>query len=252
MVIAVETRGEVTGAFHNFRQHAGKRPPMKEKTMNSSGVVMKILPQPVTRTQSAPVTLSDQESRNATSGGENEKSEFKKNNPKLSPSLSQSPRRPTSIKQPISDISAPNDLGCKVTGGPCLSPFEHSIITNVPPLLGKTTQKSMRTALQLAERSQSMDFTSHSLPASGCKWARRALRDENVGADSSRAPKRVCSGESKENIAELKGEGNKISIPAVVGGTVKVGVISLRTASALASQGNGSGKKKSRAGLRLL
>ena len=236
--MAAKRRGEEPGVA--FKEETDQRTNLKGKSVSSSSVIMKKLPQRLTSTQSAPIPRTI--ALDAESGEEeDEASASKENNPALSPlSISlQSPRRPSLLKRPLSDLPCPTEDELDQTS---ISPSEQNVVNNV---------------------SQSSSEVSTSVAGPGAHYAGRSLRDASTNAtvamqsdiENGRSAKRICSDEAKENVVagystEPPSKPSSIKLSSV---PTKVQSASARKASATGSLGAGGGKgAKARIGLRRL
>lgn len=252
-VLAAKKRGEEPG--NTILEHAEQRPTMKGKSASSSSVIMKKLSQRITSTQSAPQSLQlAQEDEN--SGSENdEKSGSKENDPMLSPAPvpAQMPRRPMLAKRPLSDLPIPSEIDNESIEAPCISPSEQNVVNNMASTPAHATVENTRKAPQLAERSQSVNLTGRGLQDTDANGSTAVCFEERAIDDTLRPAKRVCSEESKENVAEGPSLGKLPERPLpVVSRSSKAGMSAQRKASAPGSLGAGSLKGKSRVGLRRL
>ena len=158
---------------------------------------MKRLPQRLAATQSGPPsrTISlDAES----DGEEDEASASKENDPALSPQpiLTQSPRRPSLAKRPLSD------LPCSIEDGldqNCNSPSEQNIANNIFPSPAEASTSVTRPGLQPPERDQLANYTGRSLKDASTNGLVSLQQKVDVGG---RPAKRICSDETKENAVE--------------------------------------------------
>ena len=275
-VLEAKRRGEAAGT--ELRDEMISRPKMSGKAVSSSTVVMKKLPSHLAsvqavstgRVQSAPTgqTISGHDIEETAADEDDEASASKENNPSLSPSpvtTPQSPRRPTLVKRPLSDLPTPiePDSDCEDVAG--LSPSERNIANNTPnlqpstfpPTPPATSIDHTRKLPTLAERRRSVNFTSRGLQDAGAEGlAIVPFEDKSSSDDGPPAAKRVCSGEGKENVSEGPGEVKPAATtmrPASANVVVTKAVAGiLRKAPTAGALGAGSAKGRPRVGLRRL
>lgn len=251
-VSAAKGRGEIPGTV--IREDKDQRPSLKGKSVSSSSVVMKKLPQRITSTQSAPVRPLAAQNTDESAGEDDEISASKENDPMLSPLPvpTQSPRRPTLAKRPLSDLPCPTESECDSADSPCMSSSEQNIVNNIP-LSIQTAPEVSHQGSQLAERNEMVNFTGRGLKEASMDGLVVIFDDERASSDDSRPAKRVCSDEGKENVAD----GPSVQKPSrplhISSMPSKPQFAPARKASAPGSLGAGSVKTgKGRVGLRRL
>jgi len=228
---------------------------MKGKSASSSRVIMKKLPQRIISTQSALVPRQvTQEEDGCASEEEDEDSASKENDPMLSPTPvpAQTPRRPTLVKRPLSDLPTPVEPDDECTEASCLSPSDQNVLNHTLPLPKYTAAVESCKVPQLAERSQSVNFTNCGLQDASPTGLAALPADDRARDDGTRPAKRICSDESKENLSAER----PLKLPERPQTTAnivsKAAAPAPRKASAPGSLGAGSAKGKARAGLRRL
>ncbi len=244
--LAARTRGDVPSAI---RDEIEQRPVMKSKTSSSSSVVMKKLPQRLTSTQSAPTYRPSIQQEEETGSEEDEKSASKENDPSLSPSpvATQSPRRPSFPKRPLSDLPCPMDPEDDSVDAPLLSHSEQNIANSMP---SPPAPEPSRKGAQLVERNAMVNFTGRGLQGSTNSSIPREPSKADLD-DIMRPAKRICSDEAKEN-APTGRSGSELPMPIHMSSVpAKVLSAGARKASAPGSLGGGKGGK-ARVGLRRL
>ncbi len=250
---AARRRGEEPGTI--VRDDADHRPAIKAKSTSSSGVVMKKLPHRLTSTQSVPVPQCElQDDRGSASEEEDEKSASKENDPMLSPSPvpAQNPRRPTLTKRPLSDLPTPMESDCEGSEA-CLSPSDRNILNNAVSVTADTVTDTFCNGPQLAERGHAVNFTGRGLQDATLNGLAALPSEEKATGDFVRPVKRLCSDESKENMAEERPVEKLPERPVpIVTNTSKMNTSTSRTVSAPSTLGVGSNKGKARVGLRRL
>lgn len=253
---AARRRGEVPGMV--TREETDPRPTLKGKSASASSVMMKKLPQRPIATHAPPPsrtmpleTESDIE--------EDEASASKENDPALSPQPipTQSPRRPTLAKRPLSDLPCPSE---DELDRDCISPSEQNIANNISQSVAEAATIVTRPASRLSERDQHVNSAVRSLKDTSTNGT-ASLRGEMDAAD--RPAKRICSDEAKENamaeygippVAKQYSSSSSSSLTTKLSDVpVKVQPAGVRKASAPGSLGAGGGKGvKARTGLRRL
>ncbi|MCJ1281634.1 hypothetical protein MMC26_000955 [Xylographa opegraphella] len=256
-VAAARSRGEETKPV-TAKQASRKRPHLA-------------LEDPIIPPQAVPDHDTDPSDDEATAS--------KENDPALSPSPVNppipSPRRPQLLKRPLSDLPTPTETDSDDEDEACtgMTSSEGNIAANTPNLSSNiarmaVSEQSM-TGTKLVERSRSFNFAARDRDESATGGLMiTPFEDQSAGADGGEEqegsyqppPKRVCSGEEKENITEA--QQTKPILPAkpataIAGPTTKVATAgSLRkVSSASGSSGGASGTRvmaKPRVGLRRL
>lgn len=252
--LAARRRGEESGT--SVPEDAEQRPTIKAKPSSSSSVVMKKLPQRITSTQPAPNPqrrMQDDES--SASEAEDEMSASKENDPTLSPLpvTAQSPRRPTLAKRHLSHLPTPIEPDCDSIEASCLSPSDQNIFNNKFHMINDPGLDTSCKVSQLAERSQAVNFAGRGVQGTATDAFAAIPLQEKTTDDGGRPAKRVCSDESKENVAaERRLENLPERSVAVINKTNKTETSAPRKASAPGSLGGGTSKGKARIGLRRL
>ena len=275
-VLEAKRRGEEAGTQIN--EEIVSRPKLSAKSASSSTVVMKKLPSHLTssqvasarRVQSAPMsqTTNGDVTENTKADEDDEASASKENDPSLSPSpvtTPISPKRPTLAKRPLSDLPTPieTDSDCEDLAGPSSS--ERNIANNTlhlptsasVPATMSTFADPTRKPSSLAERSRSVNFTSHGLQDAGAEGlAIVPFEDKSSSDDGAPAAKRICSGEGKENVSEgssdLKAATLMMKSTSASLAPTKAITGIVRKISVAGPLGSGSAKARPRIGLRRL
>ncbi len=250
--LAAQSRGEEPGAI--VAGNIERRPKMKYKSMTSSIVVMKNLPNRLPSTQLTPSPRQIVQEHDPTSE-DDENSECKENDPMLSPSpvpaLLQ--RRPTLAKRPLSDLPLPIEPHSDSSHAPLLSPSEQNIANGSASTSSNTKAGSSRKGSQLAEENTSRNTNGRRLQDVEINDKATQPLEDQIADDGPRPSKRVCSEEGKENASE----GHRyIRLPErplpVINGMSRECLSTPRKASAPGSTNVGVVKGKSRVGLRRL
>lgn len=249
-VMAAKRRRKTAGTVIGEDGEDGEQRPKMKGTAGSSlsNVEMRMLPEHVTSTHSAPTNPRQAiEDEGLASEDEDDKSASKENNslPASSPALGSSLRRASLAKRPLSDLPIVEPEH-EVIDAACSSPSEQNIVNNTNQLTNMDASISSRKGLQSAERSQSVNMTGRGLQET------RGNGMETVDLEG-RPSKRICSDSGKENTL-MTWEAVKLMekpLPAFSEAT-KTGVSASRNAPASSSSGTSSVKGKSRVGLRRL
>ena len=247
---AARRRGEEPGT--TFFEDVAQKSSITANSTSSSNVVLRKLPQRLTKIQPIPQCHNPDEEASASE--EDDESASKENDPTLSPSpvTPQVPRRPSLVKRPLSDLPTPTEIDPEATQGSCLSPSDQNILNN-------------KSASTLDTTSDMSCKRSHSPSSNANVSSSRGLQDANangLAAPSSNQPtdndydrpaKRTCSEESKENVAEVARPGlpSHKTVPDI-NNMSKSAVSASRQTSAPGSLGTGNAKGKARIGLRRL
>lgn len=252
--LAAKARGEDPGT--KTLGDTDQRPKLKGKAASSSSVVMKKLPQRMAIIPSPPILKPQiQNDDDSASEEDDEESASKENDPMLSPSApTQTPRKPTLVKCPLSDLPTPvepEDGDHSETT--CLSPSDQNIINNhVNPALTSTSSDPHK-ASRLAERSRDVNYTIRKFQGTDTNGSSVSLLNPKETDDTGRPAKRVCSDESKENLsAEHPSEILPQKTLSVFSSVTKAAILAPRMSSAPSSLGTGNAKGKARSGLRRL
>ena len=216
-----------------------------------------------------PTTTSISNENNAEEADQDEEaSECKENDPSLSPSpvTPPTPRKNILGKRPLSDLPTPtvpeDDDGDGADNRTDKDSSEKNIANNTPPSSAEqqpctitTAGESHRRSPKLVERSKALnsgrvrdDSTDASIITS--------FEDSNT-QDDAPAPKRICSGEGKENFTEVGGDktDKPAAMPKLAPALASVVPTSgaARQVSTASSSSGGSGRAaKPRIGLRRL
>lgn len=253
--LAAKARGEDPGT--KTLGDTDQRPTLKGKAASSSSVVMKKLPQRMAVIPSPPILKPQiQNDDDSASEEDNEESASKENDPMLSPSPvpTQTPRKPTFEKRPLSDLPTPVE---PEEGGhtetTCLSPPDQNIINNhVNPALTSTLSDPHK-ASQLTERSRDVNYTIRIFQGTDTNGSSVSLPNPKETDDTGRPAKRVCSDDSKENLsAEHPSKILPQKTSSVISSVTKAAILAPRMSSAPSSLGTGNAKGKARSGLRRL
>jgi len=186
---------------------------------------------------------------------EDEHSASKENDPMLSPSPvpAQPPRPPMLVKRPLSDLPTPIEPDDEFAEAACVSPSDQNVLNNTFQFPNDMASNEPCKAPPLAERSRAANFTGRGLQEASLNDLAALSVEGKARDDDTRAAKRICSDESKENISE---ERPSLELPERPQSTVsilsKTIAPVLRKTSAPGSLGAGSGKGKARVGLRRL
>ena len=230
--LAAKRRGEEAGKTVEDTPH---KPTMNAKPTSSSRVVMKRMPHRVMRVQSAHISqpsMTDLEC--SPSEEEDEKSASKENDPMLSPSPvpTQTPRRPSMVKRPLSDLSTTISLDCEPVGSSSLNSSDQNTLDCAIRAFSKAGP-------DLGERGENGSVA--------------LLADGMISDNEARLTKRVCHEDSKENIfsESLSKPFPERPLPRLLGDH-KVAPFVSSKASAPSSLGARSMKGKARVGLRRL
>ena len=248
--LSAKMRGEDPGT--TLPEDCLSRPFIKDKRTGLSSVIIKKLPQRIVSDQSVQNQHFKTQNADNSAIEEDGGSASKENDPALSPIpvIPPSPRRPTLIKRPLSDLPCPH--GPTETENPeCLSPSEQNVINNSSPEL---TRDPFYMGAQLAERNSLVNssFRHYSDTTSNHQTI---SNPESTDTENGRPFKRICSDEAKENAqagyAQVDGrseQGKALKLNGVPGVVKATG---LRKASAPSALG-GIKAGKARVGLRRL
>lgn len=204
-VLEAKRRGEVVGSA--ARDEREERPSIKTKLSSTSRVVMKRVQ--ISNSGYSGVVASQQSMCERCSDSDmdyDEASASKENDPSQSPSpvMAQSPRRPTLVKRPLSNLPTPPEPESEDEGGTALTPSERNIVANTPYLsspLGTTSEETPRQNIKLTERSEIIKFTNRGLQDVSRDGVGNVHFDINVDAEVEEPPaqKRLCVWAAKEN-----------------------------------------------------
>lgn len=225
-VLEAKRRGEEVGSA--IRDECDERPLIKTKSSSSSSVVMKKAQ--IIKSGSPRVADSQQSMCEQCSDSDmdyDEASASKENDPSQSPSpvMTQSPRRPTLAKRPLSDLPTPPEPDSEDDGATALSPSERNIVANTPYLsspLATTSAESPRQNLKLTERSRTVNCTSRGLQDVSKDGLGAVHFDIKVDAEVEELPaqKRLCVWAEKENSTEVHMVNPKSWAPAAAARSV--------------------------------
>ncbi|MCJ1478634.1 hypothetical protein MMC13_007315 [Lambiella insularis] len=207
------------------------------------------------------------------SPSDDEASASKENDPTLSPIPVNPPhpsaRRPLLSKRPLSDLPTPTETDSDNEEETCtgLTPSERNIAANTPNLSSNIAAMAVSeergTCSNLAERSRSFIYTSRGKDEgpSGLMimpFEDKALHNATMNQEeetSQPSAKRICSGEEKENMSEVKPIRPVVECkPSSMSGKPSTSVDMRKVSSARGSSGGGSMRvmAKPRVGLRRL
>lgn len=208
-VLQAKRRGEVVGSV--IMDELDERPLIKTKSSSSSLLVMKRAQ--ISNSGSPGIVASQPPICENCSDSDidyDEASASKENDPSQSPSpvMTQSPRRPTLTKRPLSDLPTPPEPDSEADGTTALSPSERNIVVNTPYLsspLGTTSVVCPRPNIKFTERSQIGNFISRGLQDVSRDGLGFVHFDINVDAEAEEPPaqKRLCVWAEKGNSTEV-------------------------------------------------
>ena len=208
-VLEAKRRGEDPGT--EIREEPIERLTLSHKPTSSSSVVMKKRP----RTVDAPsrnisglsIVTIPHEQHSENSDTEDEAAASKENDPAHSPSRiapEQNPQRPA-LKRPLSDLPLPTEAEVEESASP--SDLNIAANTTQPTVIAESQRRSPK----LVERSRSVNFSSRA--PQNTNFSNTA--DARGGSEEGPAPKRICSGEGKENATEGSSEKKETAHPAI-------------------------------------
>ncbi|MCJ1273623.1 hypothetical protein MMC21_001416 [Puttea exsequens] len=251
--LMAKRRGEEPGATALEVEEV--KPRMKNKSISSSVVMKKKIPQRIMSTQSEPVPCSKSTVDEDSSNEEDEASESKENDPTLSPVPvpEQSPRKPALSKRPLSDLPIPTEVGREDAGSFCASSSQQNVMNNkAASSSGARSANSCKT-VPPNEQAYGIRYAGRSLQDSGGNALITGSFEDHTHDYNARPAKRVCSEESMQNLSEMHTLDPLPEQPLLVSsGSSKSSLAAPRKASTTSSIGAGTVKGSLRVGLRRL